>query len=756
MRIVSIGGGPAGLFFAILMRKRFPATQVVVFERNREGDTFGWGVVFSRETLSIIAAADPESYAEIERSFAYWDDIETYHAGAKTVSTGHGFCGLARKRLLAILEARATALGVDIRFQSEIPDPEMLREKTGFDADLVLGADGVNSLVRQRYATTFKPDIHWGRARFCWLGTTLPLRAFTFHFKRSEHGLFQIHAYPFQEGLSTWIVETSEETWRRAGLDKASEEETVAYCEKLFREELAGHPLLTNRSIWRSFPTIRCEKWSHGNLVLMGDAVHTAHFSIGSGTKLAMEDAIVLADQFTKLGTADVPAALAAYETARRPEVERLQRAAQVSREWFEDCERWAGQGATQFTFNLMTRSHRITWDNLAARDPKLVRDTAAWFAAANGVAASEGRESPPPAFVPFELCGMRFANRLVMSPMCQYTAKDGVPSDWHLVHLGSRALGGTGLIIAEMTNVSPEGRISRGCTGIWNDEQEHAWRRIVEFVHGNSPAKIGLQLGHAGRKGSCGHSWDAMQDPPLAPDDGAWETLAPSAVPYDEAPGSLWHTPRAMTRADMDRVTAQYAAATARAARAGFDVLELHAAHGYLLATFLSPLSNRRTDEYGGSLSNRLRYPLEVLRAVRAAWPKDRPLFVRISAADWVAGGNQPEDGVAIAAAMHEAGADLIDVSSGGVTPASRPSFGRLYNAAFADRVRHDAKVPVMTVGGVFDVNHANTILAAGRCDLVALARPHLGDPYLAARAAAKYGCESFWPGPYLASRPK
>jgi len=749
MRVVSIGGGPAGLFTAILLKKLDPATEVRVLERNRPDDTFGWGVVFSKETLGNIRDADPESYGAVEREFAYWDDIETRFGGAREVSTGHGFCGLSRRRLLEILHERCRGLGVDLRFETEVTDVDALRK----EFDLVLAVDGVNSFVRTRYESEVRPDIGWGRARFCWLGTTLPLRAFTFVFKDTPHGFFTVHAYPFQKGLSTWIVECTEETWRNAGLDKADEAATVKYCEDLFREDLEGHRLLTNRSIWRSFPTIRCGKWSVGNVVLMGDAVHTAHFSIGSGTKLAMEDAIALVDAFRRLGTGDVPAVLAEYERSHRDEVARVQRAADVSRVWFEECARWKSLHPVQFQFHLMTRSKRITWDNLALRDPAFVARTAEWFRESQGAPKGSDGSTPPPMFTPFRLRGMELANRVVVSPMCQYSAVDGVVGDWHLVHLGSRAIGGAALVITEMTNVEPEGRITPGCAGMWDERHVAAWRRIVEFVHRNTPSKIGIQLAHAGRKGSCSHPWEG-RDVPLRAEEGAWRTLGPSPVPFEPD----WPAPREMTRADMDRVRERFVAATRMSLEAGFDLIELHAAHGYLLSSFLSPLSNHRTDAYGGSLENRMRYPLEVAAAVRAAWPADRPLAVRISASDWMdEGGTTPEESVEIARALHAAGCDVVDVSSGGNSPDSKPLYGRMYQVPFADRIRHEAGVPVMAVGAILDADHVNTVIAAGRADLCCMARPHLADPYLTAHAAARLGWpDCFWPGQYAAGRPR
>jgi anthraniloyl-CoA monooxygenase len=769
MKIVSVGGGPGGLYFAILMKKAFPAADISVLERNQAGDTFGWGVVFSDETLGHFEQADPESYAEIRKQFAYWGDIETYFGGACVRSTGHGFCGLSRKRLLEIFHARCRELGVRLEFQREV---KRFEEVAG--ADLVLAADGLNSVLRTEFEDQFQPVIRWGRARFCWLGTDRHLDAFTFVFKENEHGLFQVHAYPFEPELSTWIVECQEDTWRRAGLDKASEQQTVAYCERLFAPDLKGHRLLTNRSIWRSFPTVTNARWHHRNLVLIGDAAHTAHFSIGSGTKLAMEDAIALVDAFRAHGTADVCRVLAAYEESRRVDVAKTQKSAQTSLEWFENSARYMRQHPLQFSFNLLTRSKRITWENLRVRDPALVDQVDRWFAdearryapaaaapsAPSGplalpdepAAPPPGAPAPPPMFAPFRLRELQLGNRVVVSPMCQYSARDGVPGDWHLVHLGSRAVGGAGLVITEMTDVMPEGRITYGCTGMWSDAQEHAWRRIVDFVHGNSAARIGMQLAHAGRKGSTLLPWEGGQ--PLR-DASAWTTLAPSALPF--APG--WPAPRAMDRRDMDAVRDAFVAAVRRADRAGFDLVELHMAHGYLLSSFISPASNRRTDNYGGTLQNRMRFPLEVFDAVRAAWPGHKPLSVRISATDWLDDGDglTAADSVEVARLLHAHGLDLVDVSSGGNTPDSKPVYGRMYQVPFADRIRHEVGMPVMAVGAILGPDHVNTVIAAGRADLCALARPHLVDPYLTLRAAVAYGqaTRQPWPNQYLPARP-
>jgi anthraniloyl-CoA monooxygenase len=747
MRIASIGGGPAGLYFSILMKQAFPDAQITVYERNQSDDTFGFGVVFSDETLGNFESADPESYAAIRRNFAYWGDIETYQGGTCVRSTGHGFCGLARKKLLEIFHERCRALGVKLEFQHEIQDD---RELAG--NDLILAVDGINSGVRKKHEAVFKPSIDWRKARFAWLGTTKPLSAFTFVFRETQWGLFQVHAYPFEKGMSTWIVECDEDTWRRAGLDRASEEQTVAFCEKVFGEDLGGHELIANRSLWRAFPTIRCERWQHQNIVLLGDAAHTAHFSIGSGTKLAMEDAIALCEAFRAHGTRDVPAVLAAYEKARRDEVARIQHAAQTSLEWFENSARYVAQPALQFTFNLMTRSKRITWDNLAKRDPELVRRVGDWYAAENGIPCAQDGSVAPPLFAPLELRGLALENRVVVSPMCQYSATDGTPNDWHLVHLGSRAIGGAGLVFAEATNVSAQGRISLGCTGMYSDAHVQAWKRIVDFVHQHTRAKIGIQLGHAGRKASCNLPWEG--DDPLR-DGRAWPTIGPSALPF--APG--WHVPREMQRADMQGVLDALANGMRMAERAGFDVVELHMAHGYLFSSFLSPKSNQRADEYGGGLENRMRFPLEAFAAARAAWPEEKPLFVRISASDWLdeRGGWTVADSVVFARELKRLGCDLVDVSSGGNTSESKPVYGRMYQVPFAEQIRAEAGIPVMAVGGIQGADHVNTILAAGRADLCALARPHLTDPYLMRHAAARYGNWDFpWPKPYLAVRPR
>ena len=748
MRIACVGGGPAGLYFALLMKRADPRHAVRVVERNRADDTFGFGVVFSDATLEHFAAADPESHAEIRKSFAHWDDIDVHYRGEVVTSAGHGFAGLSRQRLLDILQQRCLTLGVELRFQTEVADLEAFA-----DADLVLAADGVNSTLRARLAEHVRPTIDWRPNRFVWLGTTYPFRAFTFIFKATEHGLWRVHAYRYDDRHATFILETTEATWRRAGLDQASEADTVAFAERLFAEELGGHRLLANRSLWRSFPTVRNASWHHGRVVLVGDAAHTAHFSVGSGTKLAMEDAIALAGALQR--HPDVPAALAAYEAERRPEVEALQRAAQVSLQWFEDTERYVdgprgGLAPLPFAFSLLTRSLRVTHENLRLRDRRLVAAVDGWVAA-QAAAQSEvpvaSAPLPPPMFTPFRLRGLVLPNRVVVSPMCQYSAEDGTPNDWHLVNLGSRAVGGAGLVIAEMTDVSREGRISPGCTGMYRPEHVPAWRRIVEFVHAHTPARIGLQLAHAGRKGSTRRLWEGIDEPLPS---GNWPLISASAIPY------LPHgqVPRAMDRADMDRVRDEFVRATGMAEAAGFDLLELHLAHGYLLASFISPLTNRRDDAYGGPLPNRMRYPLEVFDAVRAAWPADRPITVKISATDWAPGGLAPEDAVGLSAMLRDHGCDAITVSTGQTVADQEPVYGRLYQTPWSDRIRHEVGIATLTVGNLSSPADANSIIAAGRADLCVLARGHLYDPYWTRHAAWEQGYYLPWPDQYVSVR--
>jgi anthraniloyl-CoA monooxygenase len=734
-----IGGGPAGLYFAILAKKQHPDDQITVYERNRADDTFGFGVVFSDETLGFFRDADGESYDEIINHFAYWDEIETRVNGHVIRSSGHGFCGMSRMGLLRILQHRAEVLGVEIHYETEITDlvPYL-------DADLVVAADGVNSLIRDTYADSFKPVIDYRPNRFVWLGTNAPLEAFTFIFKEDRHGIWNVHAYQYQDDLATLIIETTDATWRAAGMDSASEAETAAFMAKLFAEELGGAKVLTNRSNWRAFPNIHCESWVHENVVLIGDGAHTAHFSIGSGTKLAMEDAIALY-QACEADRDDLAGAPQRYDIARREEVERIQHAANTSLTWFETVARFWDMDPIQFNFSMLTRSKQITYENLTLRDPALVADMREWFAARAGAPAGT-----VPMFTRLKLRDMDLENRVVVSPMCQYSAIDGLPNDWHMVHLGSRCLGGAGLLFTEMTAVDEAGRISPGCTGIYNEAQCRAWARIVDFVHTNSQAKFCLQLGHAGRKGSTQLGWQQPDHPLEA---GNWPIMAASPLPY--FPDSA--TPREMNQQDMDDLVAAHVRAAEFGLTAGFDMLEIHMAHGYLLASFISPLTNQRTDQFGGGIENRMALPLRVFAAVRAVWPDDKPMSVRLSATDWYPGGLSADDLVAAAVMLKEAGCDLIDVSAGQTVPDQQPVYGRMFQTPFADQIRNEAGIPTMAVGNITTADQVNTILAAGRADLVALARPHLADPHFTLDAAARYDhTGQTWPQPYETAQPQ
>jgi len=734
MNIAIIGGGPAGLYSAILLKKQRPSAAVTVYERNRADDTFGFGVVFSDATLDNFEAHDPDSYRSITRAFAYWDDIAIHFKGTVHRIGGNGFCGCSRRTLLLILQERARELGVSLRFETEILD-----EATVADADLIVLADGINSRFREKFADHFQPAQDLRSNAFAWMGSTKPLDAFTFVFKETEWGPFIAHAYQYETDRSTWIFETDPTTFARAGLAGLTEEESARRMEAIFGRFLDGHRLLVNRSLWRNFPMIRTGRWVRNNMVLIGDAKATAHFSIGSGTKLAMEDAIALAEAMRDAPT--VAEALSRYEAGRREEVEKTQHAADVSLVWFEHVRRFWHFDPVQFAFGVMTRSKAITYDNLALRAPAFVTEVDRAFARtvrAQGFDVDIERPAVP-MFQPLRLRDMTLGNRVVVSPMCMYSAEDGVPGDFHLMHYGSRAVGGAALMFTEMTCVAPEARITPGCAGLWSDAQEAAWRRIVDFVHTHSAAKFALQLGHAGRKGATKLMWEGI-DRPL--ETGGWGIVSASPIPY--FPDS--RVPRELDRAGMDRIIADFVAATERGVRCGFDMLELHCAHGYLLASFISPLTNRRTDAYGGPLDNRLRFPLEVFSAMRAAWPADRPMSVRISATDWEPGGLSGDDAVEVARAFAEAGVDLVDVSTGQTTRAAQPVYGRMFQTPFSDQVRNEAAVATLCVGNITSADQVNTILAAGRADLVALARPHLVDPAFTLKAAAWYGAANVY----------
>jgi anthraniloyl-CoA monooxygenase len=766
MNIVCIGGGPAGLYFGLLMKKQDPAHTVTVIERNRPEDTFGWGVVFSDQTLSNLVQTDEQAARRILQSFNHWDDIDVHIKGRTITSGGHGFCGIGRHRLLRILQERSRELGVRLMFQTDATDDRAVAAE--YEADLVIASDGINSRIRTAYADSFQPDLDMRRCRFVWLGTKKLFKAFTFAFEQTEHGWFQAHAYQYDGDTSTFIVEVPEEVWLKAGLDKMSQQDGIAYCERLFARYLDGHALMSNAThlrgsaIWIKFPRIVCRTWVHWNsiegkrvpVVLMGDAAHTAHFSIGSGTKLALEDAIELARCFQQHGRSDLDTVLSAYEKARSVEVLKIQNAARNSMEWFENVARYAHLDAEQFAYSLLTRSQRISHENLRLRDKHYVESFEDWIA--QHAFAQSGLEMPalrtrsiPPMFTPFRARGVTLKNRVVVSPMAQYSAVDGTPGDFHMVHLGARAMGGAGMVVAEMTCVSPDARITPACPGMWTSEHTRAWKRIVDFVHANTTAQIAMQLGHAGPKGSTKVMWEGVDQPLPA---GNWPLIAASEEQYLEG---VSQTARAATRADMDRILQDFVHATRAAEEAGFDWLELHCAHGYLLSSFISPLTNRRRDQYGGSLENRCRYPLEVFRNMRAAWPDDKPMSVRISAHDWVVGGITPDDAVAIARLFKAAGADLIDVSSGQVSKKERPVFGRMFQTPFADRIRNEAGIATIAVGGIFEADHANSIIAAGRADLCAIARPHLANPAWTLLEAAKLGFTDIeWPKQYRAGK--
>ena len=755
MKIVCLGGGPAGLYFGLLMKLRHPEHQIMVLERNKPYDTFGWGVVFSDATMSKLQVADPSTASEILGSFNHWDDIAVHFKGETMRSGGHGFCGIGRKRLLNILQKRCEELGVELLFEQEVDANADVASL--YQADLVIACDGLNSKMRTRFASTYKPDIDERDCRFVWLGTRKLFDAFTFAIEETEHGWFQAHAYQFDGDTSTFIVETPESVWKAAGFEDMSQEESIAFCEKLFAPYLDGHPLMSNAkhlrgsAHWIKFPRVICDQWVHWEktangrevpYVLMGDAAHTAHFSIGSGTKLALEDAIELADTFEHVGhdVAGMKEVMKAYQATRSIEVLKIQNAARNSTEWFENVARYVNLPPQQFAYSLLTRSQRISHENLRLRDAQFVSAYEKFMASLAGMDETAQSKSTPPMFLPLQARGITLKNRVMVSPMATYSAVDGVPGDFHLMHYGARAMGGAAIVFTEMTCVSPEGRITPGCPGLWNDVQQQAWARIVNLVHAQSDAKIALQLGHAGRKGSTRRAWDGM-DMPLndAVRDGQnWPLLAPSALPYMEGVSQV---PHEMTRADMDAVLAEFASAAERGVQAGFDWLELHCAHGYLLSGFISPLTNSRKDNYGGSLENRLRFPLEVFVALRKIWPQDKPMSVRISAHDWVEGGITPDDAIEIAKQFKAAGVDFVDCSSGQVDKREKPVYGRMFQTPFADRIRNEAGVRTIAVGAISEADHVNSIIAAGRADLCAVARPHLANPSWTLQEAARIG---------------
>jgi len=750
LKIVCLGGGPSSLYFSILMKKANPEHDITVIERGDRDSTWGFGVVFSDDTLRGFMEADAASYKRIVEQFAYWGGIDTTIHGKKINSQGHGFCGMSRLKLLNVFHDRCDELGVNIKFNTDITDVEQLN---GDDYDLVVAGDGITSILREKYKDEFGTTMDWRANKFCWLATAKPLDDFEFIFRKNEHGWWWVHAYRYEEGTTTWIVETSEETWAAAGMEHATEEDTKAYCEELFQEDLDGHPIVTNRSVWRTFPVVRNERLYHKNIVLMGDAVRSAHFSIGSGTKLAMEDAIALAGYLDECG-GDVDEALEMYQSIRKDEADRLQRTAVVSLSWFEHIDRYgAAQEAEQFTFNMMCRAKRVTYENLRLRDPGYIAQLDKWFAghtkATTGFDDIDVENPAVPVFQPFRIGGMRVENRFQLSAMCQYCSDGGTPTDWHLMHYGERAVGGVGLLNTEMLCIAPDARITPGCVGIWSDEQADKWRHIVDFVHKNSKAKICAQIGHAGRKGATCVPWQGGIDEPLT--QGAWEIIAPSPLPYLEHSA----VPRAMTEDDMDSVTEQFINAAKNADRAGFDMIEVHLAHGYLLSTFISPYTNHRDDEYGGDIESRLRFPLRVVNAMREAWPQDKPVSVRISASDWVEGGLSEDDLLAMAAMLKEAAVDIINVSTGQVTKDEDPVYGRMFQSPFADQIRNEIGIPTIVAGNITTADQANTLVAAGRTDIVAFGRAIMNEPHFVLQAAAHYGhTDQYWAPQYLAGK--
>ncbi|MBO9472593.1 bifunctional salicylyl-CoA 5-hydroxylase/oxidoreductase [Shimia sp. R10_1] len=747
MRIACLGGGPAGLYFAISMKLRDPSHEITVFERNRAYDTFGWGVVLSDDALENLSQNDPKSAQMIRDHFAYWDDIAVVHDGVRTVSGGHGFAGIGRRQMLILLQDRARELGVELRFEAEFDDVEAIRA----EYDLVVGCDGLNSRVREAYAEHFKPEIDVRACKFVWLGTHQKFDdAFTFIFEKTAHGWIWAHVYQFDEDTATFIVECGQETWDSFGFEGMSKEEIVETCCVVFADHLGGHELMSNAAhlrgsaVFMNFPRVLCETWHHENVVLLGDASATAHFSIGSGTRLAFDSAIALAEFLHSEST--MAAAFERYQDERRLDVLRLQSAARNSLEWFEEVERYLDLDPVQFNYALLTRSQRISHENLRLRDADWLESAEAWFQAQAGADEAPVRA---PMFAPYKLREMDLQNRIVVSPMAQYKAVEGCPTDWHLIHYGERAKGGAGLVFTEMTCVSAEGRITPGCPGLYAPEHEAAWARLTDFVHQETYAKICCQIGHSGRKGSTQVGWEEM-DAPL--ESGNWELISASAIPWSGQNA----VPREATRADMDMIRDQFVAATQMAERAGFDMIELHAAHGYLLSSFISPVSNQRKDDYGGSLENRLRYPLEVFAAMRAVWPAAKPMSVRISANDWLGeDGVTPLEAVEIAKAFKAAGADIIDVSAGQTSTEAKPVYGRMFQTPFSDRIRNEAAIGTMAVGNIYEADHANSILMAGRADLVAVGRPHLADPYWTLHEAARIGDRhANWPLPYEAGR--
>lgn len=748
MKIGIIGAGPAGLYAALLTKRAHPAREVTVYEKNARDQTFGWGVVFSEETLRSLEQADPTSYARIQEQLVSWDAIDTIYQEQSTRCHGHRFFGIARLTLLDLLAHECTVLGVNLCFEQIVQDPQNLMQHQ----DLVIAADGINSPTRHRMKDQFGPHIEAGLSKYIWLGCDKVFETFTFIIRDFHGGVCSVHAYPFSPNQSTFIVECDPIAWQGAGFDQMSVEQAIAELQRLFAPELQGAKLRSKRSGWLQFRRVKTQCWHHENLVLIGDAAHTAHYSIGSGTKLAMQDAFALTQALDPLADTTNPSkiqtSLANYQAKRWVDVAKLQKSGDTSRRWFENLSRYRALDPIQFTAHLLSRSKRITRQNLKTRDPAFVDRWDRWFARQAGVQVSAESTAPPPMFTPFTLGGITVCNRVVVSPMCQYSAIEGVPGPWHLAHLGALARGGAGLVMAEMTAVCPEGRITPNCAGLFNDTQMRAWSELLRFAKSCSSAKLGIQLGHAGRKGACNLPWQG--DHSLGGQ--GWPLLAPSALAFDASK----ERPRAFDAKDIATLKANYVAAAQRADQAGFDLVEIHMAHGYLLGSCLSPLSNLRQDDYGGALLGRAKLPLEIFDAVRSVWPRQKALGVRISATDWAPGGFSKQDRIELATMLKARGCDFIDVSSGQTVAQQQPEYGRMYQTPFADELRHEVGICTIAVGAISTWDQVNTIIGTGRADLCALGRPHLLDPHFTLRAAAEQGVKlSSWPSPYLAVAP-
>lgn len=719
MKITIIGGGPGGLYFSILTKKAMPHCQIDIYERNKPDDSFGFGVVFSDETLGEFLKRDMQSYELIRSKFAYWDDIIVARDGESVNIAGNGFCGCSRKTLLQLLQQRCNEEGVNLHFEQNVDDLSQFA-----DSDIILASDGIASAIRTQYQNEFGTKIELKKNRFVWLGSTKPLDAFTYFFRSTPHGTIVAHSYQYEEGMSTWIFECSDETWKKHGFEVTNEEDTMTKIAEIFKDELDGHPLISNKSHWRQFPHVTNEKWYHNNIVLLGDAKATAHYSIGSGTKLAMDCAIGLSDAVIT-NPNNVQAAFEQYDKSRRNTVEMIQYAAIVSLDWFENMDRHMQHSFQQFAFGCMTRSKKVTYENLRLRDSSFTDKVLEEFN--DNCKVNEKNQSA--AFSKFKLRELELPNRIVMAPMGQYSATDGLVSDWHLVHYGSRATGGVGLIITEMTAISETGRITEGCAGIYNAEQLNQWKKITDFIHNNTETKIGIQLGHSGRKGATKKPWEGN-----GPMETPWNLISASSIPFNEN----FATPKEMILENMEEIKAQFVQAAKNADEAGFDMIELQAHHGFLLASFLSPLTNIRSDEFGGSIENRLKYPLEVFKAIRDVFPTEKPISVRISATDWAENGISEHEVITIATAFKAAGADIINVSTGNTVAGQKPLTGRMWQTPFSDAVRNTVHIPTITAGYIQDIDQINTIILNGRADLVALGRPLLLDANFVRNAQA------------------